>query len=262
MIEILLIVICALILVNIVLTHRARLGTGKEDLQPLLASLASIEKGLPTIDDTLRNEISRNRDETNRNSKDTRGELANSFQTLTGTNENKLAKLTETLYAKLDSFQQMPESNAKGSRDEMTKALKAFQDQFKSSVTELLLNTEQRLDKMRDVLESRLTSIQNDNNEKIERMRQTVDEKLHKTLEERLGQSFQIVSDRLELVQRGLGEMHTLAIGVGDLKKVLTNVKTRGSLGEYRLEMILEQILSPEQYQKNAVTKPGSRENV
>lgn len=262
MIEILLIVICALILVNIALTYRARPGTGEEYLQPLLNSLASIEKGLPRIEDTLRNEMSRNRDETNRNSMDTRGELANSLSALTGNNETKLTRLTETLYGKFDSFQQMMESNAKGNRDELTKALKAFQDQLQSSVSGLLLNTEQRLDKMRDVLEARLASIQNDNNEKIERMRQTVDEKLHKTLEDRLGQSFQIVSDRLELVQKGLGEMHNLAIGVGDLKKVLTNVKTRGSLGEYRLEMILEQILSPEQYQKNAATKPGSRENV
>jgi DNA recombination protein RmuC len=93
-------------------------------------------------------------------------------------------------------------------------------------------------------------------------MRETVDEKLHKTLEERLGRSFQIVSERLEAVQRVMGEVQTLASGVGDLKKVLSNVKTRGTLGEYRLEMILEQILAPEQYQRDVITRPGSRENV
>ena len=93
MIEILLIVICALILVNIVLTYRARLGIGKEDLQPLLASLASIEKGLPRIDDTLRNEMSRNRDETNKNSMDTRGELANSLSTLGESISTRMARI-------------------------------------------------------------------------------------------------------------------------------------------------------------------------
>jgi DNA recombination protein RmuC len=93
-------------------------------------------------------------------------------------------------------------------------------------------------------------------------MRETVDEKLHKTLESRLGESFKLVSERLELVQKGLGEMQTLAIGVGDLKKVLSNVKTKGFLGEYQLDAILEQILHPNQYAKNVQTKAGSRDNV
>jgi DNA recombination protein RmuC len=93
-------------------------------------------------------------------------------------------------------------------------------------------------------------------------MRETVDEKLHATLEKRLGESFKIVSERLEQVHKGLGEMQTLAVGVGDLKKVLSNVKTRGILGEIQLGNILEQILTPDQYAKNVATKKGSRENV
>jgi DNA recombination protein RmuC len=97
---------------------------------------------------------------------------------------------------------------------------------------------------------------------KLEKMRETVDEKLHKTLEERLGQSFKIVSERLEAVQKGLGEMQNLANGVGDLKKVLSNVKTRGVLGEIQLGNILEQIMAPEQYEANVKTKEGSNDHV
>jgi len=96
----------------------------------------------------------------------------------------------------------------------------------------------------------------------LEKMRETVDEKLHKTLEERLGQSFKIVSERLEAVQKGLGEMQNLANGVGDLKKVLSNVKTRGVLGEIQLGNILEQIMAPEQYEANVKTKQGSNDHV
>lgn len=206
--------------------------------------------------------------------------FSDNLSTLTRTNEDRFAKLTETMSNQLDSIQTKMETNARDNREEIRTSLKSFQDQFRSSVSEFnqvqeqkfntlaakqdehLQTTEQRLDKLRDTVDAKLKSIQDDNNEKLERMRQTVDEKLHKTLEDRLGQSFQIVSERLEQVQRGLGEMQALANGVGDLKRVLANVKTRGSLGEYRIEMILEQILAPEQYQRDVVTKPSSRENV
>jgi len=104
--------------------------------------------------------------------------------------------------------------------------------------------------------------MQDDNNQKLEKIRQTVDKELHDTLEQRLGQSFQLVCDRLDQVHRGLGEMQTLAIGVGDLKKVLSNVRTRGTLGEVQLGAILEQILTPEQYSTKVATKARSRENV
>jgi DNA recombination protein RmuC len=114
----------------------------------------------------------------------------------------------------------------------------------------------------RDTLEQRLERMQQDNASKLELMRQTVDEKLHATLEKRLSDSFKQVSERLELVHKGLGEMQTLAAGVGDLKKVLSNVKTRGVLGEVQLAALLEQVMAPEQYERNVVTRPGSRDRV
>lgn len=135
-------------------------------------------------------------------------------------------------------------------------------DAFAKQLAELTRVNEQKLEHVRETVERRLGSLQEDNSKKLEQMRATVDEKLHATLEKRLGESFQLVSDRLDLVHKGLGEMQTLATGVGDLKKVLTNVKTRGTLGEIQLDNILEQILSPDMYERNAVVKKGSAERV
>jgi len=118
------------------------------------------------------------------------------------------------------------------------------------------------MEAVRATLESKIKDLQTDNGTRLEEMRKTVDEKLHATLEQRLGESFKLVSDRLEKVHQGLGEMQQLAIGVGDLKRVLTNVKTRGTWGEVQLEMLLEQILTPEQYSKNVETVPGTGERV
>lgn len=112
---------------------------------------------------------------------------------------------------------------------------------------------------MRENIEKRLDVIRDDNNKKLEKMQQTVDEKLQKTLEEKMDKSFKLVSERLEQVYKGLGEMQTVAQGVGDLKKVLSNVKSRGILGEIQLGAILKEILSPEQYEENIATKPGSK---
>ena len=117
---------------------------------------------------------------------------------------------------------------------------------------------EQKLENMRETMERRLSLIQKDNNEKMDSMRQVVDEKLQKTIDSKMTESFKLVNERLEQVYRGLGEMQTLASGVGDLKKVLSNVKTRGILGEIQLGAILEEILSPEQYETNFATVPGS----
>lgn len=124
------------------------------------------------------------------------------------------------------------------------------------------IENEQKLEQIRSTMEKRITAMQEENSKKLEEMRATVDEKLQKTLEERISKSFQLVSERLEQVYKGLGEMQTLASGVGDLKKVLSNVKTRGILGEIQLGAILEQILSPEQYEENIATKKGSSERV
>jgi len=115
---------------------------------------------------------------------------------------------------------------------------------------------------LRGAVEQRLERIQQDNSAKLEQMRQTVDEKLQSTLDKRLSESFKQVSERLELVHKGLGEMQTLATGVGDLKRVLSNVKTRGVFGEAQLGALLEQVMAPEQYEKNVATRPGSRERV
>lgn len=124
------------------------------------------------------------------------------------------------------------------------------------------LENEQKLEQIRSTMEKRITSMQEENSKKLEEMRATVDEKLQKTLEDRISKSFQLVSERLEQVYKGLGEMQTLASGVGDLKKVLSNVKTRGILGEIQLGAILEQMLSKEQYEENIATKKGSTERV
>lgn len=124
------------------------------------------------------------------------------------------------------------------------------------------LQNERRLEHMRETMENRLTAIQNDNNQQLAEIRSTVDEKLQKTLEEKLGRSFKLVSDQLEAVYKSMGEMQNLATGVGDLKKVLSNVKTRGIFGEIQLGAILEQIMSPEQYDRNVITKPNSSDPV
>ncbi len=124
------------------------------------------------------------------------------------------------------------------------------------------MQTEQKLGEMRATIERQLKALQEDNNQKLEKMRETVDEKLQKTLETKITESFKFVSERLEQVYKGLGEMQTLAVGVGDLKRVLTNVKTRGTLGEIQLEAILEQIMPAEQYDKQVATKAGTLERV
>jgi len=124
------------------------------------------------------------------------------------------------------------------------------------------VTNEQKLEAIRQTVERRLVSMQRDNELKLDEMRKIVDEKLQQTLETKVAQSFKLVNERLEQVYKGLGEMQTLANGVGDLKKVLSNVKTRGILGEIQLGAILEEILAPEQYDRDVVVKPGSKENV
>jgi len=133
---------------------------------------------------------------------------------------------------------------------------------FSKQLQFLTQSNEQRLERLRETLETQVKALQADNSQKLEAMRQTVDEKLHATLEKRLGESFQLVNERLEQVHKGLGEMQSLAVGVGDLKKVLTNVKTRGTWSEIQLGTLLEQILAPGQYEKNVATKPRSSERV
>jgi DNA recombination protein RmuC len=153
-------------------------------------------------------------------------------------------------------------ASARESREELTRSLSTF---AQNVITQLASGTgvqNAQFEALRGAVEQRLDRMQKDNAEKLEQMRKTVDEKLHETLDKRLSDSFKTVSDRLEQVHKGLGEMQVLAAGVGDLKKVLSNVKNRGVLGEVQLAALLEQVLAREQYETNVATRPGSRERV
>ncbi|WP_265347969.1 DNA recombination protein RmuC [Candidatus Azobacteroides pseudotrichonymphae] len=140
--------------------------------------------------------------------------------------------------------------------------MKDFEEKFSARIDSLAKDTNIVFEKNRETIEKKLTEIQKNNSAKLEEMRKTVDEKLHDTLEERFTESFKSVSNTLDKLQRGIGEMRNVASNVGDLRKVLSNVKTKGVLGEYQLAAILEQLLPPSQYAKNVKTKSGSKENV
>lgn len=153
-------------------------------------------------------------------------------------------------------------ASARESREDLTRSLSAF---AQNVTTQLAAGTgvqNAQFEALRGAVEQRLDRIQRDNAEKLEQMRKTVDDKLHETLDKRLSDSFKLVSERLEQVHKGLGEMQVLAAGVGDLKRVLSNVKNRGVLGEVQLAALLEQVLAQEQYETNVATRPGSRERV
>ncbi|HWZ47829.1 MAG TPA: DNA recombination protein RmuC [Herbaspirillum sp.] len=174
----------------------------------------------------------------------------------------QLVKLNETNAQQLDSMRLAMNQQAQTSREEQGSSFKRFGDTLNQSLSTLTESNAQRMAEVRATLEAKIKDLQTDNGARLEEMRKTVDEKLHATLEQRLGESFKLVSDRLDKVHQGLGEMQQLAIGVGDLKRVLTNVKTRGTWGEVQLEMLLEQVLTPEQYAKNVETVPGTGERV
>lgn len=147
---------------------------------------------------------------------------------------------------------------ANSARAALTESLRLYGETFSTNLYMLTRSVEEKLHFLTGSLEKKIADMQTGNEKKLEEMRATVDEKLQKTLETRLGESFKLVSERLEAVHKGLGDMQQLASGVGDLKRVLTNVKTRGVLGEYQLENMLEQLLTPDQYAKNVKTKTGS----
>jgi len=180
----------------------------------------------------LQKEFLLNRDELSRNLKENRNEFTQNFE-----------RLNETLLKK-----------AKDDREELRRTLKDFETSFSKSVESFNTTQKEKFDQMKLKQEEMIKTTEL----RLERMRETVDEKLHKTLEERLGKSFDSVSKQLLEVQKGLGEMQSIASGVGDLKRVLTNVKTRGVLGEIQLGNILEEIMSRDQYETNVKTKKGS----
>jgi DNA recombination protein RmuC len=174
----------------------------------------------------------------------------------------QLVKLNESNAQQLDGMRQTMNLQAQNNREEQAASLKRFGDTLNQTLSTLTESNAQRMAEVRATLEAKIKDLQLDNGNRLEEMRKTVDEKLHATLEQRLGESFKLVSDRLDKVHQGLGEMQQLAIGVGDLKRVLTNVKTRGTWGEVQLEMLLEQVLTPDQYAKNVETVPASGERV
>ncbi len=209
-----------------------------------------------------------------------RSEIGTAFKQAREELSLSMGSFRDTVEGKLTLLQRQIRDDAGQNREELSRSLKSFEENFRASVGEfnelqrqkfdavtaemnrLVQGTETKLEKLRDTVEQKLHALQQENSQKLESIRATVDEKLHETLEKRLGDSFQLVSERLELVHQGLGEMQSLAAGVGDLKKALLNVKTRGTLGEVQLGNILEQILTREQYLVNVATCKDSGERV
>ena len=201
------------------------------------------------------------------------GALANMERTLRsemqagaqGTRQELAAALAQyhgATVQQLDSMRQQIHLASISGREEQSTTLKRFADTMNQTLSALTESNAQRMLEVRATLEAKIKDLQADNAARLEEMRKTVDEKLHATLETRLTESFRQVSERLEKVHQGLGEMQQLAIGVGDLKRVLTNVKTRGTWGEVQLEMLLEQVLTVDQYAKNVETIPGTNARV
>lgn len=197
---------------------------------------SGMREDLERMERSVREESARNREESSQNASRARGEMSTSLASLGTALRGELKDIAILQKNQLDSFARQ--------------------------LGDLTQLNEHKLENLRNTVEQQLKSLQEDNTRKLEQMRQTVDEKLHATLEQRLGESFKIVSERLEQVHKGLGEMQVLASGVGDLKKVLSNVKTRGTWGEIQLGNILEQILTIDQYTKNVSTKRGTNDRV
>jgi len=198
------------------------------------------------------------REETSAQARENRRELGVSLADLGRSLTQQMGTIASVQNNQIDAFAQQL-AKLTGANEQRLGALRESNEQRLNALRE---GTETRLESLRETLERRLRDLQADNAAKLEEMRRTVDEKLHATLEQRLGASFKQVSDRLEQVHKGLGEMQALASDVGDLKRVLTNVKTRGTWGEVQLASLLEQLLVPEQYGCNVAPVPGSNERV
>ena len=186
-------------------------------------------------------------------------ELMMKNQSLANEAQHKeLLHMKESVTQKLDAIDKSLAEKQDATRKELLDRISAIEPRLKT----LEQNNEQKLENIRETVSKRLTYLQEENNKRLESIQQVVDEKLQKTLEEKMNESFKLVSERLEQVHKGLGEMQTIAVGVGDLKKVLSNVKTRGILGEIQLGAILAEILAPEQYDTDVATVPGSANRV
>ncbi|MEO6931994.1 MAG: DNA recombination protein RmuC, partial [Chitinophagaceae bacterium] len=264
-----------LLLVLLIILILAKKGESKAFVE-LGLQLRHLQEETRSVESAVRSEITGNRREAFENDRSARKELAASLAAF----EEKLSHLTGTTDAKLAAFNEGAVNQARDTRQEIRTSLEVFRKDFAAQITafselqndlfqrllakqsEQNMDTSQKLDKLRDTLEKSMNDMSSANEKKLEQMRQTVDEKLQQTLETRLGESFRLVSERLESVHKGLGDMQQLATGVGDLKRVLNNVKTRGVLGEYQLANLLEQLLTVDQYDRNVKTRLGSNAHV
>ena len=216
----------------------------KSDAGGSMELLAGMEAGHSKLERELRREIS----ETSRGS---RQELASSFATFQRTLVQQSAEAFRTQNAQIDAFSQ-----------QLSLLRKTLTDTLSTQLQSVSESNARRMGEVRETLEKQLAQLQQTNSAKLDEMRQTVDEKLQTTLETRLGESFKQVADRLEQVHKGLGEMQTLAQGVGDLKHLLTNVKTRGIFGEAQLGALLEQVFTVDQYAAQVITRRGGKNPV
>jgi len=232
-------IIAILVLAVAILTVQLILGS-RGLIKGILTRLDHSDRNNERIETAVRDEVKSNRQELN--------------STIAAFQKSFLEALSNISKAQLDQLKVINDSN----REDLARSLKEFQVAFDRNVEAFNNLQKEKF----STLETRQIELITDTSKKLDLMRETVDEKLQKTLNERLGQSFELVSRQLESVQKGLGEMHNLAQDVGGLKKVLSNVKMRGGLGEVRLEMLLEQILAPEQYQANVRTREGSSDQV
>jgi DNA recombination protein RmuC len=249
-----LIIVLILLLIILIATNFQSNKKTNELLTGFKYKLDSLNMDVSRIETSVKNEIVSNRNESARTARDAREETSNSLRSFGELISNATKNTSDLQRKQLETFS--------GNLEMLTKSLELrmrdANEGNANNAREVRRELKEALENMRATIEKKVNEMQVGNEKKLEEMRATVDEKLQTTLETRLGESFKMVSERLEAVHRGLGDMQQLAIGVGDLKKVLTNVKTRGVLGEYQLENLLEQLFSAEQYAKNVRTKPGS----
>jgi len=262
-----LLIIIAVLLLSVIILQFMLRPNRKDGI--LESRLETFEKEIVKIESGVRDEVRENRQELGKTLSDFQKSLLEALngisktqleqlRTLTESNQQVLLNFNKTIEEKLRGLNEQGKADDKLMRESLENAFKGFQAAFDKNV-ESFNNTQKEKFGQMEIKQSEL--IQN-TEKKLEQMRETVDEKLQKTLNERLSQSFETVSKQLQSVQEGLGEMKTLAHDVGGLKKVLSNVKTRGGVGEVQLEMLLEQILAPEQYEANVKTKKGSNDSV
>jgi DNA recombination protein RmuC len=291
--NILLLMALVLMVVAVILLLMLFRKASQADSATLGSRLDAFEKAQERTERSVREEVAKSREELSKAAREQRQELTEAFKTFGDSVVQRMTDVASLQKGQLDAFSDQLASFAKASgerldgvraesatgakqlREEVVVTLKSISETMAKTMRDLAIaenvqlealssvigklsdSNEKKLETIRVTVENKLQSIQNDNAKQLDQMRQTVDEKLQGTLEKRLGESFKQVSERLEQVHKGLGEMQILATGVGDLKKVLTNVKMRGGWGEVQLGAMLEQVLNPDQFATNVATKDG-----